>query len=161
MTVSDSLLSLFKNERPWTNCSSRSLKKSDSEEIPLFSFYAQKQIAPVALCSVALFKLKRNGSKSLLSHLEKRATVSELFLSLFEKSDKCDLLFFMSEWLFCSFAFLLFCSQKTSNSLKKPLSEFPTLHFLFVNQIFFPKLGRYLSKHPQGDNAMPCIFCGL
>ena len=36
-------------------------------------------------------------------------------------------------WVNCSFswanAFSLFCSQKTSNLLKKPMSEFPTLVF--------------------------------
>ena len=53
--------------------------------------------------------------------LYKRATMSDSLPSLFslQKSDRSDLLFFKST--------SLFRSQKTSDSLKKPMSEFPTL----------------------------------
>ena len=118
-TMSKSLSQLFKKERPWTKWFCNSLKKSDVSDSLLiqalknrvictknfvffvyfsllFPFYAQDRIAPVALCSVALYK---------------RVTVS-------------DSLFFKSE--------LLFCSQKVSVSIEKPMSEFPTLIYSIV-----------------------------
>ena len=51
--------------------------------------------------------------------LDKRATVRELFPSLFKKIDRERFTIFLSK--------SHFRSQKTSNSLKKPMSKFPTL----------------------------------
>ena len=52
--------------------------------------------------------------------LYKRATMSNSLRSLMTKSNRSDSLFFMSEFLFHS--------QKMSESLQKPMSEFPTLY---------------------------------
>ena len=156
--MSDSLLSLFKKERLWTNRSCRSLQKSDNEQIPLIFLYAQEQITPVALHSVALFKLKSDSSESLLLLLKKEPPWVNRSCRSLKRATRVMCSF---SWANHSFALSLFSSQKTSDSLKKPLSEFPTLLFLLVNQLFFSKIGRSLSKHPQGDKSMPCKFCGL
>ena len=51
----------------------------------------------------------------------KRAAVSDSLRSLMTTGDGSNLLFFMSE--------SLSRSQKTSESLEKPMSEFPTLNY--------------------------------
>ena len=113
VTMSDSLRSFMTNERPWANLSRHSVQKSDMSDslvicwanpfqkrairskkflfficfwkiftaFPLF--YAQVWIAPVALCSVPLFK--KRWTRFVLIVLDKRATVSESLLSLFTK----------------------------------------------------------------------------
>ena len=113
VTVSDSLRSFMTNERPWANLSRHSAQKSDMSDslvicwanpfqnerfarknsyfsyvfeifLLLFPFfYAQVWIAPVALCSVPLYK--KRWTRFVLIVLDKRATVSESLLSLFTK----------------------------------------------------------------------------
>ena len=92
--------------------------------------YAQERIAPVALRWVCYF-LKEQRERFALVLLLKRATVSESFLWLFtkkrlwairschswKKSYGSDLLFLMSE--------SLFCSQKTSDLLVKTDERIP------------------------------------
>ena len=119
-----SLTLLLKKERcKWFACdSNESLAKNKrfawKNGIFLYDFdsfspiYTQERIAPVALCSFAIFKkwLERFDPIALY----KRATVSDLLRLLMALS-------------------LIFCGRialsltKTSKSLKKPMSEFPTL----------------------------------
>ena len=68
------------------------------------TFYAQEQIDPIAIRSVTLFKRETGVNRSRRS---------------LQKSDWSNSLFFTSE--------SLLCSQKMSDLLKKPMSEFPTL----------------------------------
>ena len=79
--------------------------------------------------------LKSNESNSLTSIFLKRATISESLLSLIKKEWQSAICsshpLQKSDLAICSKkeqnALSLFCSQKMSNSLKKPKSEFPTL----------------------------------
>ena len=109
--------------------------KSDSERFALVALYKR---ATVSESLPSLYKKKSNMSDLLViwanrsqkwailyfplfspRALYKRPTVRELLLSLFTKDVGSNSLFFTSP--------LLFRSQKTIASLKKPKSEFPTL----------------------------------
>ena len=153
--LSDSLPSLFTKERPWAICSGCPWQKSNGSDSLFFTskslfcsqktskfaqvalykrvncsinsyfsnfccqfsgpFYAQQRIAPVA--HSLFFKEPLEGFA--LVALYKRATVSDSLRLLMTKEQQSDLLFFTRE--------LLFWSQKTSKSLEKLTSEFPTL----------------------------------
>ena len=97
------------------NCSRNSLKKSDLSDAIVIQWFAPKKLyfSPFFWQFFTTFPLFMPKSKSLLS--------------LFAMS-----LFFKERWeQFALFhkqiAISLFCSQKTSDSLKKPKSEFPTV----------------------------------
>ena len=80
-------------------------------------------------CSKSLF-LKSNHVRFALIALYKRVTVSELLSSLFKKSDVSD---------------LLFCSQKTSDSLKKCVFS-PCFWKIFTAfPLFIPNRSRHSS----------------
>ena len=83
-------------------------------------FKAQERITPVPLHTVTLFSRATGAihsccSKERLWANRSRHFASDLLLLLMKKSDRSDLLFFTSKWLFRS---------------QKPMSEFPTLRFL-------------------------------
>ena len=81
-------------------------------------YHSQEWIAPVALRSVTFFK---RATGTTAAHY-KRATVSDLLPSLNTK-ERRELFAIFQEWI----TLLVFSSQNTSNTLKKPKSEFPTL----------------------------------
>ena len=107
--MSDSPPLLLTKEQSWANRSRRSLKKGDiTDLLVMLANRSQKR----AICLKKFLFLVVVDSFSLLSPFF--MSKSESVPSLFAPS-----LFFTSK----SF----FRSQKTSNSLEKPMSEFPTL----------------------------------
>ena len=67
-------------------------------------------------------RLKSHGSDSLSALFTKELLWANLSHRSLQKSDREQFVLFQ-EWI----AILIFCSQKTIDSLKKPKSEFPTL----------------------------------
>ena len=151
--MSDLHLPLFKKEWPWVTCSCHSLQKSDESDL-LSSL--------VIVMSDLLFR-----SLKMSDSLKKNSSISPCFLLLFPflcprtnhsrcsslcrsflKSNGSNLLssFFTKERQEQNrfgkerITILLFRSQKTSNSLKKPKSEFSTLQKLNrkFNKIVLP-----------------------
>ena len=119
--MSDLLPTFLTKEWLWANCSCCSLKKSDmSDSLMIWVNRSQKW----AIC-LKVF----HSFSSFLCPRAKRAIRStkegpwpNRSGHSWQKSYRSDSLFFTRE--------SLFCSQKRSNSLKKPLSEFQTLCFL-------------------------------
>ena len=109
--MSESLFSLFTKERV-----SDSLAKNIFSSV--FAYYAQDQIAPVALRSFALYK-RATISELLTLLIYKRVTMGNSLRVLFKKEQNSKRSFFLCE--------SLFYSQKTSDLLEKPKSKFPTL----------------------------------
>ena len=121
---------LIKKERPWANHSRCSLKKSDRERITIVALYKRVSWVNRSLAFLKksdmsdLLMIRANSLQKIVIHITsyKKATMSDSFRSLFKKKRKSEL-FVFSEWI----ALSLFCSQKKSNLLKEPKSEFPTL----------------------------------
>ena len=154
-TVSDSLRSLRTNEQLWANHSGRSFQKSDCERIAQVSYDKWATISN-SLRSLmineqiaCLFWLNRSFTLALTKNeplAQKKLTKIIFFVTFFEhlKQNKwfAHSLFFIEWcewiaqvahqkwanhsffWVNCSSAHF---SQKTSNSLRKPMSKFPTL----------------------------------
>ena len=112
MLKSDSLPSLFIpllffKELLWVNRSCLSLQKSNHEQIALVALYKRVAWANRSCCSLncSCCSLQKSGRSLKKSRRAKERNIR------------------FSEWI----ALLLFRSQRTSDSLKKPNSEFPTL----------------------------------
>ena len=101
-TVSDSLSSLFKKERPWANISRCCLQQSDDSESTFNKEW--RDVSDSHFCSFTL-KNKWFARKNCCLYCN-------MFLTFFT-----------------AFAILLFRSQKTSNSNEKPKNKFPTLRW--------------------------------
>ena len=136
------LLSVFFKKSPWANRSYRSLKKSNCEQSALSTIY--KRVMRGNYSRNSLKKSDLSDAIVIQWFAPKKLYFSPFFwqffttfplfmpkskslLSLFAMS-----LFFKERWeQFALFhkriAISLFCSQKTSDSLKKPKSEFPTV----------------------------------
>ena len=85
----------------------------------LFPFFMPKSESLPSLFAQLLF-FKEQWEQLALVTLDKRATMSYLLsLLMTKKSDGSDLLIFTNE--------SLFCSQKMSDLLEKPMSKSPTL----------------------------------
>ena len=112
---------LFKKEWSWTNRSLCTLLKSNVSDLLIFTSQSLSgsQKTSALLKQIFFSPYVFDSFSQLFSlALYKRVTVT---------------LYKRAMWVICSFswanAFSLFCSQKTSNLLKKPMSEFPTLVF--------------------------------
>ena len=119
--VSKSLSLFFKEERLWANCSHHSLKKCDHE-----------QIACIALNKRATFVIRLWFS---LSFSKIRDSLQKKFTFFWQKSNP--------EWfaLFHGWiAFSLFRSTKTSNSLAKPKSKFPTRKICDIRELKYKRI---------------------
>ena len=129
-----------------SNCSHHSLKKSDLSDslvilakLPVFTafppFYTQELIAPVALPPIALFR--EWWERFALITLYKRATISEILPSFITKEQpwaihsRHSLQSATGGIRYFSRANQTFSLSltKTSDSLEKPNSEFPTLPY--------------------------------
>ena len=90
-------------------------------------FYAQERITPIArFALVALYK-RTTVSESLLSFFTKERLKAICSRRSVQNRDGSNSLFLKKE--------SLFRSQKTSDSLKKPKSEFPTLSQRLLSKI--------------------------
>ena len=133
--MSNSFLTLFKKEWLCANRSRRSLKKSDVSDLLLICSFALKKRAirskqiVVSTKFFTVFHLFMPKSDSiLLLFTKERPWAIRSHRSLQFKKDWNRTSLFEKEWNTIS----TFRSQKTSDSLEKPKSEFSTLPFLQI-----------------------------
>ena len=131
-------------ERLWESHSRRSKKKSDMSDLLMIQANRSQKRAIrskkfLFLCFwqfFIAFPLFMPKSKSILSLLTKERLCGIRSCGLWQKSDRSDFLFFTSV--------LLFSSKKTRDSLEKPLSDFPTLHKVFILPSYFELMAPFL-----------------
>ena len=139
-TVSNSLLSLFKHERPWANRSCHSLKKSNHEQIALVALYKRVAWANRSCCSLncSCCSSQKSG-RSLKKSRRAKERKSETFV-------------FLSELLFCSFAHkerAIRSKNQTVNSRPCYVIAYPPIHHIALLLLLSTVPGPLISTVPS------------
>ena len=149
------LSSLFTKERPWAYCGQKT-RDSLKKKVIFVCFRQFFHSFPPFLCPMALLSrhsllshsfLKSDGSDKLSSLFKKDNLEQIAPLAIYKKATiSVSLLLLMTKERWEHFvlfhrqiALLFFCSQKMIASLKKLMSEFPTLKNLEPYQLEFVK----------------------